>query len=89
LKEGKPLVLMVRETPLHLGHVRLMGQAIENGAIIAPPVPAFYHQPKSVDDIVRHSVTRVIDRLGLPGPTTPEWPGLGATSGSAAAPEQA
>jgi 4-hydroxy-3-polyprenylbenzoate decarboxylase len=65
LKERKPLVLMLRESPLHLGHVRLMVRAIEMGAIMAPPVPAFYHRPKSLDDVVDQTVNRTLDQLGL------------------------
>ncbi|MCZ6876362.1 MAG: UbiX family flavin prenyltransferase [bacterium] len=69
LKERRKLVLVLRETPLHLGHVRLMMQAIEMGAIIAPPVPAFYHRPKTVDDIINQSVGRIFDLLDI---TLPE-----------------
>ncbi|MBI3538270.1 MAG: UbiX family flavin prenyltransferase [Chloroflexi bacterium] len=65
LKERRRLVLVVRETPLHIGHLRLMTQATEMGAIIAPPMPAFYHQPKSVDEIVNQTVGRVLDLLGI------------------------
>ncbi|MGO4287968.1 UbiX family flavin prenyltransferase, partial [Bosea sp. TAB14] len=65
LKERRKLVLMVRETPLHLGHLRSMVQVTEAGAIVMPPVPAFYAKPESVDDIVRHSVGRALDLFGL------------------------
>jgi 4-hydroxy-3-polyprenylbenzoate decarboxylase len=65
LKERRRLVLMVRETPLHLGHLRTMVAAAEMGAIIAPPVPAFYQQPESIEDIVRHSVGRALDLFGF------------------------
>ena len=65
LKERRPLVLMVRETPLHLGHLRSMTQVTEMGAIVMPPVPAFYAKPESIDDIVDHSVGRMLDLLGL------------------------
>lgn len=65
LKDRRPLVLALRETPLHLGHVRLMTQVIEMGAIIMPPMPAFYHRPKTVDDIINQSVNRVLDLLDL------------------------
>lgn len=65
LKERRPLVLMVRETPLHLGHIRNMATATELGAIIAPPVPAFYNNPTSIDDLVNHSVGRVLDLFNL------------------------
>jgi flavin prenyltransferase len=65
LKEGRPLLLMVRETPLHLGHLRTMTAAAEAGAIIAPPVPAFYPHPASVHDIVDHTARRALARVGL------------------------
>ena len=65
LKERRRLVLMVRETPLHLGHLRSMAQVTEMGAIVMPPVPAFYTRPDSVDDIVTHSIGRALDLFGL------------------------
>ncbi len=65
LKERRKLILLLRETPLHIGHLRLMVQAAENGAIIMPPVPAFYHRPQSLDDIINHTVGRVLDQLDL------------------------
>ncbi|MEE9415434.1 MAG: UbiX family flavin prenyltransferase [Acidimicrobiales bacterium] len=65
LKERRPLLLMVRETPFHLGHLRLMAQATEIGAVIFPPVPAFYNNPASLDDIVTHSVGRALEHLGV------------------------
>lgn len=68
LKERRPLILAVRETPLHLGHLRLMVQAAEMGAIIAPPIPSFYHQPKSIEDLIQHYLMRVLDWLNLPYP---------------------
>jgi len=68
LKEHRRLVLVVRETPLHLGHLRLMTQAAEIGAIITPPVPAFYHRPKTIEDIVNQTVSRVLDLLGVEHP---------------------
>ena len=75
LKERRRLVLMVRESPLHLGHLRSMTSLAEMGAILAPPVPAFYHKPESVDDIVDHSVERVLDLIGLPSPDARRWDG--------------
>lgn len=75
LKERRRLVLMVRESPLHLGHLRSMTALAEMGAIVAPPVPAFYHKPESVDDIVDHSVERVLDLIGLPSPDARRWDG--------------
>jgi len=65
LKERKPLVLMVRETPLHAGHLECMLRATQNGAIIAPPVTSFYNRPQSIDDLVDHTVARVLDLLDI------------------------
>jgi flavin prenyltransferase len=65
LKERRRLVLMVRETPLHLGHLRSMAAVTEMGAIVMPPVPAFYSWPKTVDDIIDHTVGRALDLFGL------------------------
>ena len=75
LKEGRPVVLMVRETPLHPGHIRLMGLAADNGAVIFPPVPALYSQPKSVDEIISATVGRALSRLGIDNPEYPRWEG--------------
>jgi 4-hydroxy-3-polyprenylbenzoate decarboxylase len=75
LKERRKLVLMVRESPLHLGHLRSMTALAEMGATLAPPMPAFYHKPQSVDEIVNHSVDRVLDLIGLPSPETRRWDG--------------
>lgn len=68
LKERRPLLLCVRETPLHLGHLRLMSQAAELGAVIMPPSPAFYHVPQTIKDIVDQSVNRIIDQFDIPLP---------------------
>ena len=65
LKDRRKLVLALRETPLHLGHVRLMAEAIEMGAIIMPPMPAFYHRPQTVDDIINQSVNRILDLFDI------------------------
>jgi flavin prenyltransferase len=65
LKDQRKLVLILRETPLHLGHVRLMTQVIELGAIIMPPMPAFYHRPKTIDDIINQTVNRVLDLFDI------------------------
>jgi len=73
LKERRKLVLMVRETPLHLGHLRTMASLVEMGAIIAPPIPAFYHKPGTIADLVDHSVHRVLDLIGLPSPEARRW----------------
>jgi 4-hydroxy-3-polyprenylbenzoate decarboxylase len=75
LKERRRLILMVRESPLHLGHLRSMTTLAEIGAIIAPPVPAFYHHPQSVADIVEHSVDRILDLIGLPSDNARRWDG--------------
>ncbi len=78
LKERRRLILMVRETPLHLGHLRTMAALAEMGAIIAPPAPAFYNQPQTLLDVVDHSVDRVLDLLGLPDPDAKRWDGARA-----------
>ena len=65
LKERRPLVLCVRETPFHLGHLRLLVQAAELGAVIMPPVPAFYHRPQSLDDVINQTVNRVLDQFDI------------------------
>ena len=78
LKEGRPLVLAVRESPLHLGHLRLMEQATLAGAVIAPPAPAFYHRPEDLDAVIDHTVVRLLARVGLPEPGAREWQGLNA-----------
>ena len=75
LKEGRPLVAVVRETPLHVGHLRQLLQFAEMGGIVMPPLPAFYHLPRTVEDIVDHTVGRILDRLGLPQDLVPEWQG--------------
>jgi flavin prenyltransferase len=73
LKERRKLVLMIRETPFHLGHLRTMTQLAEMGAIIAPPIPAFYHNPSTIEELVEHSVDRVLDLLGIPDPDASRW----------------
>ena len=75
LKERRKLVLMVRESPLHLGHLRTMTALVEMGAIIAPPMPAFYHKPETVMDIVDHTVDRVLDLFQLSNPGAKRWDG--------------
>ncbi len=75
LKERRTLVLMVRETPLHLGHLRTMVQLAEIGAIIAPPLPAFYANPSNLDDMVDQSVGRALDLFGLAWPRVRRWGG--------------
>jgi 4-hydroxy-3-polyprenylbenzoate decarboxylase len=73
LKEGRPLVLVVRETPLHQGHLRLMSLAAQAGAIIYPPVPAFYVRPESVSDLIDNTVGRVLSRLGIENEFYQKW----------------
>lgn len=73
LKEGRPLVLVVRETPLHLGHLRLMTRAAEIGAIIFPPVPAFYRRPQTLDELIDDTVGRVLARIGLENDLYARW----------------
>jgi 4-hydroxy-3-polyprenylbenzoate decarboxylase len=75
LKEGRPLILLLRETPLHVGHVKCMLALAEMGAVLLPPMPAFYNRPKDIDDIVNHTIARVLDRLGLPQTLVAEWQG--------------
>lgn len=75
LKERRRLVLMLRETPLHAGHIALMDQASRMGAIIMPPIPSFYNRPTSIDDIVNQSVGRMLDLFGLGGDTVMRWTG--------------
>jgi 4-hydroxy-3-polyprenylbenzoate decarboxylase len=77
LKEGRPLLLVVRETPLHLGHLKLMVQAAELGAIIFPPVPAFYARLSTIDEMVDNTVGRVLARLGVDNDLYTRWQGLG------------
>ena len=76
LKERRRLILLARETPLHLVHLRNMTTVTEMGAIVCPPVPAFYQKPQTVEDIVQHSVARVLDLLGLEQQLAAPWAGL-------------
>jgi 4-hydroxy-3-polyprenylbenzoate decarboxylase len=75
LKERRRLVLLARETPLHAGHLRNMLAVTEMGAIVAPPVPAFYIRPATVDDLVDHAVGRILDLFGLDSPLVERWTG--------------
>jgi len=79
LKDRRRLIIVPRETPLHLGHLRLMTQVVEMGAILVPPMPAFYHRPQSVEDIVNQTVNRVLDLLDvtLPEDLFTRWQGGG------------
>ena len=73
IKERRKLILLVRETPFHLGHLRSMVSLAEMGVIIMPPVPAFYHNPKTIDDIVDHTLDRVMDLIGIANPAAYRW----------------
>jgi 4-hydroxy-3-polyprenylbenzoate decarboxylase len=75
LKEKRKLVLLVRETPLHKGHLRLMTMAADMGAHILPPIPAFYHRPKTLDDIIDQTVGKIFDYLGIPHDLFKRWDG--------------
>ena len=77
LKEGRPLLAVVRETPLHAGHLKQMLAFVEMGGILLPPMPAFYQRPRTVDDIVNQTVGRVLERMGLGQDLVPEWTGGG------------
>ncbi len=76
LKEGRPLIVVVRESPLHLGHLRQLTALAEIGGIVMPPMPAFYQRPRTLADIVDHTVARILDRLGIAHELAPEWTGL-------------
>jgi 4-hydroxy-3-polyprenylbenzoate decarboxylase len=73
LKEGRPLLLAVRETPLHAGHIRLMSRAASLGAVIFPPVPAFYSRPQTLEDIIDGTVGRILLRLGIDNALYMKW----------------
>src|SRR5678816_472702 len=73
LKERRKLVLVVRETPLHVGHLRLLTQAAEAGALILPPIPAFYSRPVVLDDVINHTVGRVLDHFGIEHAMVKRW----------------
>jgi len=75
LKEQRRLVIVPRETPLHLGHLRLMTHAAEMGAVLVPPMPAFYNDPQNVDDIINHTVGRVLDLFDIDGGIVKRWEG--------------
>lgn len=80
LKERRRLVLMVRETPFNLAHLRNMTSVTEMGGIVFPPLPAFYHRPQTIDEMVDHTVGRVLDLYGIQHTLAPRWSGLNATS---------
>ena len=75
VKEGRPLIMLIRETPLHVGHLKMMLALAEMGAVVLPPMPAFYNRPKDLDDIVNHTIARVLDRLDFPQTLVGEWQG--------------
>lgn len=77
LKERRKLVLVLRETPFHAGHIKSMAQVTENGGIIMPPVPAFYSLPKTIDEMVNHSVARMLDLFDIETENIKRWEGLG------------
>jgi 4-hydroxy-3-polyprenylbenzoate decarboxylase len=81
LKEGRPLVALVRETPLHVGHLRQMTAFAEMGGIVFPPVPAFYRKPKTIDELVADTVSRVLERIGLARGPLAEWTAGGRPPG--------
>jgi 4-hydroxy-3-polyprenylbenzoate decarboxylase len=81
LKEGRPVLLMVRETPLHLGHIELMAQAAKIGCVIFPPVPAFYARPKTLDDVVNGTVGRMLARIGFDNDLYYRWLGMRGAPG--------
>lgn len=76
LKERRPLVLVVRETPLHLGHLELMEKVTQIGATVLPPVPGFYHRPQSIQDIVDHTVTKILDQFHIHLDLIKRWEGF-------------
>jgi len=75
LKEGRRLVLVVREAPLHKGHLRLMLQAAEMGAVIYPPMPAFYSNPQTIDDLIGHTIGKILDLFGIEHELLNRWRG--------------
>jgi flavin prenyltransferase len=81
LKEGRTLIALVRETPLHVGHLKQMLALAEMGGVVLPPMPAFYNRPRTIDELVDHTVARVLDRLGLHHDLVPEWTGTRGARG--------
>lgn len=88
LKEGRPLLLVVRETPLHRGHIRLLDLAARAGAVLFPPVPAFYARPQTIDELVNTLVGRVLNRLGIDNDLYAQWQGLGQPLAKPARPHE-
>jgi 4-hydroxy-3-polyprenylbenzoate decarboxylase len=87
LKERRRLVLMVRETPLNLAHLRNMVAVTEMGGVVFPPVPAFYNRPPTIEALVDHTVGRVLDLFGIEQALSPAWTGLRAQNPAPAAPD--
>jgi len=85
LKERRRLILMVRETPLNLAHLRNMTAVTEMGGIVFPPLPSFYHRPASIEEMVDHTLDRVLDLLGIENPQAARWPGMRGADGGAQA----
>lgn len=83
MKEHRRLVLVPRETPLHVGHCRLLYEAAQMGAVIVPPMPAFYNDPQSVDDIINHTVGRLLDLFGIDSGLVKRWQGAGRRAAEA------
>ncbi len=83
LKDCRRLIIVPRESPLHLGHCEMIYKAAQMGAVIVPPMPAFYNRPETVDDIVNHTVGRILDLLGLEAAFVKRWAGMGNGPGSA------
>ena len=77
LKEGRPLIMVVRETPLHAGHLRQLLHLAEIGAVVFPPMPAFYHRPRTLEELINQTVGRILDRVGIPHGLSREWTGTG------------
>ena len=75
MKEGRTLIAVVRESPLHAGHLKQLLTLARLGGVVMPPVPAFYTRPKTLGDVIDHTVGRILDRLGLPQTLVPEWTG--------------
>jgi len=88
LKERRRLILMVRETPLNLAHLRNMTAVTEMGGIIFPPLPSFYHRPASIDEMVDHTLDRVLDLLGIENVAAPRWSGMRSTPETQSADEK-
>ncbi len=78
IKEGRLLVLVLRETPLHAGHLKMMMELAQMGVVILPPIPAFYYKPKTIDDLVNHTIGKILDRFDIEHNLFERWAGLGS-----------